>query len=106
MRAASKQNYSLPWLTQSGEDSNRLTPKKLRNLIPVIDIHSHILRSVDDCCTSTRMSLDMLDALAAIGFSTIAATPDLSERLMPEFDAQVCEAYHQIATMPVQKAWR
>lgn len=64
------------------------------------------LRSVDDCCTSTRMSLDMLDALAAIGFSTIAATPDLSERLMPEFDAQVCEAYHQIATMPVQKAWR
>ncbi len=62
----------------------------------VIDLHSHILPSVDDGAVSARVSLNMLDAAGAIGFRTIVATPHLVERLTPEYDSQVRDAFRQI----------
>ena len=60
----------------------------------VIDIHSHILPSVDDGVPSLRLSLDMLHAAA--GIRAIVATPHLTARLDPVYNTQIHAAFGQI----------
>lgn len=62
----------------------------------MIDLHSHILPSVDDGAGSPQVSLDMLDAAGAMGIRTIVATPHLVGRLTPAYDAQVHGAFRLI----------
>lgn len=62
----------------------------------MIDLHSHILPSVDDGAGSPQVSLDMLDAAWAMGIRTIVATPHLVGRLTPAYDAKVHGAFRLI----------
>src|SRR5665811_2009631 len=71
-------------------------PRRRENSNNVIDIHSHLLPSIDDGAVSVEVSLDMLDAAAAIGFRTLVATPHLVGPLTSEYDAQVQGAFRQI----------
>lgn len=50
-----------------------------------VDLHSHYLPSLDDGATSLEMSLQMLRAIASLGFSDLYATPHQRDGMfMPE----------------------
>jgi protein-tyrosine phosphatase len=53
----------------------------------VIDMHSHILPGLDDGAASVDVSTAMLDAAAALGITTIVATPHLHRPLTDDYDA-------------------
>ncbi len=69
----------------------------------MIDLHSHILPSIDDGAASTQMSLDMLDTASAMGFRTIVATPHLVERLAPAYESRVQDAFRDIQACAHEK---
>lgn len=62
----------------------------------VIDMHAHILPSIDDGAANLDVSVEMLDAAAGMGFRTIVATPHLTEPLTPAYAVAVREAFRQV----------
>jgi protein-tyrosine phosphatase len=68
-----------------------------------VDLHSHILPGLDDGATDTVSSLEMVHALAKLGFSMVYATPhQRAGMFMPLHDA-IAAAMASIAA-PVTKA--
>jgi len=59
----------------------------------MIDLHSHVLPGIDDGARTTQDSIAMLDAFAAQGFHTVAATPHLTGRWRPEYVAHIDRAF-------------
>lgn len=58
------------------------------NVGQYVDLHSHILPGLDDGAADVAASLEMVQALAALGFSTLYATPHQRSGLfMPTLDA-------------------
>lgn len=62
----------------------------------MIDIHSHILPSIDDGAATLSVSIEMLDAARRLGFHTIVATPHLLDRLSPDYDRNVRNTHLEI----------
>ena len=65
-------------------------------VLPLIDIHSHLLPAVDDGATSLQVSIDMLDAYVANGFNTVVTTPHLTGHLDPCYRGIVENAFAQV----------
>jgi protein-tyrosine phosphatase len=67
-----------------------------------VDLHSHYLPALDDGATTVEMSLQMLRAIAALGFSDLYATPhQRAGMFMPErarIDAAFADVSAQIAS--------
>lgn len=49
--------------------------RQINSLIPMIDIHSHILPAIDDGSSSVEESIDMARQAVADGIRTVVATP-------------------------------
>lgn len=62
----------------------------------MIDIHNHVLPAVDDGAESLQVSLEMLDAAAAVGIRTIVATPHLDGKADPGYTDIVRRAFDQV----------
>lgn len=62
----------------------------------MIDLHCHVLPSVDDGAASLEVSRDMLTASRAAGFRTVLATPHLVERLTLDYERLVRNAFDQV----------
>jgi protein-tyrosine phosphatase len=62
-----------------------------------VDLHSHYLPALDDGATSLEMSLQMLRAIAALGFSDLYATPhQRAGMFMPERE-RIDAAFAQVS---------
>jgi protein-tyrosine phosphatase len=59
----------------------------------MIDLHSHLLPGIDDGAPTLDVSIAMLDAYAANGFRTVAATPHLMQRLDDAYATAVAGAF-------------
>ena len=57
----------------------------------MIDLHIHLLHSVDDGAADLSVSLAMVDRARELGFTQLVATPHLAERLAPDYHARVIE---------------
>jgi protein-tyrosine phosphatase len=58
-----------------------------------VDLHSHVLAAIDDGSPDLATSLDMLDALAGIGFTEVCATPhQKAGQFLPSAD-DIARAY-------------
>lgn len=62
----------------------------------MIDLHLHLLPSVDDGPQSMGDSLEMLGLASTLGFSTLVATPHLQDRLDDGYQSLVTETYQQL----------
>jgi len=61
-----------------------------------VDLHSHYLPSLDDGATGLEMSVQMVRAIAALGFSDLYATPhQRAGMFMPE-RAAIDAAFHRV----------
>ncbi len=59
----------------------------------LVDLHSHVLAAIDDGSPDLTTSLDMLDALAGIGFTEVCATPhQKAGQFLPSAD-DIARAY-------------
>lgn len=65
----------------------------------MIDLHAHILPRMDDGSNSVEMSLAMLEELAAMGVTTVCATPHFyaQENNVEDFCAKRAAAYKRLA---------
>ena len=57
----------------------------------MIDLHIHLLHSVDDGASDLSVSLAMVERARELGFSHLVATPHLADRLAPDYHALVIE---------------
>jgi protein-tyrosine phosphatase len=58
-----------------------------------VDLHAHHLPGLDDGAKDPRMSLEMLNSVAALGFTTLSVTPHQRARVfLPEAD-RISEAF-------------
>lgn len=63
----------------------------------MIDLHLHLLPNVDDGAGSLDVSTQMIDLAAAIGFSTLVATPHLDGPLTAAYRDRVANAWAAVA---------
>jgi protein-tyrosine phosphatase len=61
-----------------------------------VDLHSHYLPALDDGATSLEMSLQMLRAIAALGFTELFATPHQRHGMFMPERAKIDAAYAQV----------
>ena len=72
----------------------------------LVDLHSHVLAAIDDGSPDLATSLAMIEALGAIGFSDVCATPHQKSGQYLPSAAQISDAFAQVsaartASMPV-----
>jgi protein-tyrosine phosphatase len=63
-----------------------------------VDLHAHYLPSLDDGATSPEMSLQMLRAIAALGFSDLYATPHQRAGMFMPSRVAIDEAFRAVST--------
>ena len=62
----------------------------------MIDMHSHLLPSLDDGARSLRVAVEMLAAAKGLGIRTIVATPHLTAPLNHDYADQVRAAFRRV----------
>jgi protein-tyrosine phosphatase len=63
-----------------------------------VDLHSHYLPALDDGATSLEMSLQMMRAIAALGFSHLYATPHQRDGMFMPARATIDSAFATVKT--------
>ncbi|TJZ59875.1 histidinol phosphatase [Sphingobacterium olei] len=63
-----------------------------------VDMHSHILPSIDDGCRELSESLILLDRLHAVGLTQFYFTPHIFRELYPNTPATIASAFEQVQT--------
>ncbi|HEY0714642.1 MAG TPA: CpsB/CapC family capsule biosynthesis tyrosine phosphatase, partial [Polyangia bacterium] len=58
-----------------------------------VDLHAHHLPALDDGAKDPRMSLEMVNAVAALGFTTLSVTPHQRARMYLPTRAAIDEAF-------------
>jgi protein-tyrosine phosphatase len=61
-----------------------------------VDLHSHYLPALDDGATSLEMSLQMMRAIASLGFSHLYATPHQRDGMFMPERAKIDAAFAQV----------
>jgi protein-tyrosine phosphatase len=62
----------------------------------VLDLHTHLLHSIDDGPTDLQSSIEMIQLAAELGYTTLVATPHLLEVLDNAYDARVDERMREL----------
>lgn len=63
-----------------------------------VDLHAHHLPALDDGAKDPRMSLEMVNAVAALGFTTLSVTPHQRARMYLPSRVQIDEAFANLRT--------
>jgi len=63
-----------------------------------VDLHAHYLPALDDGATSPEMSLQMLRAIAALGFSDLYATPHQRAGMFMPSRVAIDDAFRAVST--------
>ena len=77
----------------------------LKELIPegFVDIHSHILPSIDDGAKDVNESLELLSQIEKLGYSKIIATPHIYPGLYENTRNSILKSYNLIKKNPTDK---
>ena len=62
----------------------------------MLDLHSHLLHSIDDGPKDVQSSVEMIQLAAELGYTTLVATPHLLEPLDRAYDARVDERVREL----------
>ena len=63
-----------------------------------VDLHAHHLPGLDDGAKDARMSLEMINAVAALGFTTLSVTPHQRARMYLPTRPQIDDAFAALRT--------